>query len=788
MTLLALLLTLTMAQSPITGVVRDPSGGAVPNASVVVRTAGGAEQQTQTGPDGRFTLTGPSQGDATLIVRAGGFAEVRQPLTYTGEIEVVLAPAAVMESVTVTPTRSAQRLGDTPASVSVLTSEQIRQSPAVIADDVLRQVPTFSLFRRTSAIAANPTAQGVSLRGIGPSGVSRTLVLLDNVPFNDPFGGWVYWTRVPLDNVERVEVVEGPTSSLYGNYAMGGVINVVSGRSLRRAFEFKPQFGNYSQRKADLFASDVWGKFSAAVNASLFDTNGFAVVDRAERGPVDTRAAVNFRNINLKSDYAPTSNLRTFVRGGYFREERDNAKVTTFAPTVDEANDTTWKTLSGGVRTVLPDQSTLEGTVFADSVRFRSNFLAVPNPTTRAIGRLTLEQNVPTKNVGGMVQWSRAAGLKNFFSAGTDLRWVDGASEEDGYDAVTGQSRNLRRVSGGTQRSLGVFVQDIFTPVEKLTITASARVDHWRNYNARNLENTVANGVVGAATANNDPNLPGRTDTVVSPRLAAIHHLTSRVNVWGAFSSGFRTPTLNELYRQFRVGAILTQANPNLGPERLWGAEAGVSAEVAHNLTARVTWYDNRIRNPVSNVTVATNIQQRQNLGRTRVQGVQTDLEYRIGTTWRIAGGYLFNDARVREFDANPALVNNCRGIAGEACFLAQVPRHRGSFQITYSEPRFATLAVQMQFVGLQYDDDQNVRGVPSNGCTVATFAACGNPGLPGYTIVDLTALRTLGRNLEVFFGVQNLGNSVYYVQTYPTTMGTPRLINGGVRIRFSGR
>src|SRR5690606_37915242 len=144
--------------------------------------------------------------------------------------------------------------------------------------------------------------------------------------------------------------------------------------------------GNYAQRKADLFASEVWGNVSAAVNASIFDTDGFPVVAPAERGPVDTRAAVNFRNINLKSDYAPTSNVRTFVRGGYFREERDNAKVTTFAPTVDETNATTWKTLSGGVRMVLPDQSSLEGTVFSDFVRFRSNFLAVPNPTTRGIG------------------------------------------------------------------------------------------------------------------------------------------------------------------------------------------------------------------------------------------------------------------------------------------------------------------------------------------------------------------------------------------------------------------
>ena len=168
-------------------------GGAL----VIVRVASGAERQTLTDASGRFTLTAPVAGDATVIVRLDGFAESRQTLAAAAsrqDLEIVLQPAGISEDVTVTPTRSEQRLGDVPASVSVISREDIRQSPAVVADDVLRQLPTFSLFRRSSSLSAHPTTQGVSLRGIGPSGVSRTLVLLDGVPFNDPFGGWVYWT------------------------------------------------------------------------------------------------------------------------------------------------------------------------------------------------------------------------------------------------------------------------------------------------------------------------------------------------------------------------------------------------------------------------------------------------------------------------------------------------------------------------------------------------------------------------------------------------------------------
>ena len=147
-------------------------------------------------------------------------------------------------------------VADIPASVSVVNQETIQRSAAVVADDVLRQVPSFSLFRRTSSLAANPTAQGVSLRGIGPSGVSRTLVLLDDVPFNDPFGGNVFWTRVPLANAERIEVVEGPSSSLYGNYAMGGVINIVTREATPRTLVFRPQYGNRATPKLDVSRSE----------------------------------------------------------------------------------------------------------------------------------------------------------------------------------------------------------------------------------------------------------------------------------------------------------------------------------------------------------------------------------------------------------------------------------------------------------------------------------------------------------------------------------------------------
>src|SRR5262245_17550568 len=373
-----------VAATSMSGVVHDSTGAVVVGASVIVRSGTGPDRQTITGADGRFTIDAPETGDVTLVIRAGGFAEKVQRLSSSdrGPLDIEVVPAAVLETVTVTPTRSAQRVMDTPASVNVVTSEQVSQSPAIIADDLLRQVPTFSLFRRTSGIAAQPTTQGVSLRGLGPSGQSRTLVLLDGIPFNDPFGGWVYWTRVPMVSVDRVEITEGPTSSLYGNYAMGGVINIITSRPTRRTVELKPQYGNHASPKFDFFASDQWNNVSAAVEGSFLNTDGFPIVAKIERGPIDNNADVEYKNVTGKLEFTPSDRLNAFFRAGYFTEARNNAKI-------GELNDTRWTTVSGGVQGRLSDGSDLQARLFVDHQRAHFNFLAVTNAaTTRNIVRL----------------------------------------------------------------------------------------------------------------------------------------------------------------------------------------------------------------------------------------------------------------------------------------------------------------------------------------------------------------------------------------------------------------
>ena len=227
--------------------------------------------------------------------------------------------------------------------------------------------------------------------------------------------------------------------------------------------------------------------------------------------------------------------------------------------------------------------------------------------------------------------------------------------------------------------------------------------------------------------------------------------------------TSFSAPTFNQLYYP-------GYGNPNLKPEHGRNKEAAVTWDNGHARTS-LTWFDNRVRNPVSNVTRTdlVNTQQRQNLGRSRIWGLQTDADYRVGADWRVTAGYMSNRATVRESDATPELVGR---------YLPQVPKNRGSIGVAYANARYATVSVNALFFGHQFDDDRNERVKPGET----------SPGLPGYATMELFVLREVHRTVDLFFSVQNLFDEEYYVGLAPTTIGSPRLVNGGIRVRFSRR
>jgi outer membrane receptor protein involved in Fe transport len=738
----------------VAGVVVDKTGAPVAGAKVSIRTSEGTTSHAITGDDGKFAFDESDVTKATILVEASGFApferrlvEIEGPLS---RLRIVLMPAPVTEAVTVTATRTQTRLNDVAGSMVILSSQDMAITAAATIDDALRQVPGFTLFRRTGSRAANPTTQGVSLRGIGASGASRALVLEDGIPLNDPFGGWVYWGRVPREAIERVEVLRGGASSLYGSSALGGVVHLITRNRAANAFSLETSYGNEATGEASLFAAGKRGRWGASIGAEVFSTRGYTMIDERERGIVDVPAGVRRNALELTLERELSERASMFLRGSLFNEARTNG-------TPLQINRTHARQLSAGFDWQQRRAGAFTFRAYGGTQVYDQTFSAVS--LDRASEALTRLQRSPSQFKGLSIQWSRATGRHQTLVAGLEAQEVRGASDEIVFAA--GRAVSLAD-AGGRARNLGLFIEDLINANSRLLFRVGARVDRWRNTDG--FQSTRPLTQTGTSSTNI---FPDRTETAFSPQGSVLYRLTDGLLLNASVYRAFRAPTLNELYRGFRVGDVLTLANESLRAERLTGGEAGgqfLTFNRRLNLHATFFWME--VARPVANVTLRTQpgliTRQRQNLGRTRSRGLELETDAQLSNTWSVSGGYLFVDASVLEFPANIEL---------EGKRLPQVARHQLTFQARYSNPTRFTLALQGRASSTQFDDDQNL------------FP------LDPYFTLDAFLSRRIIHNLEAFVAAENVFNQRYTVGRTPIrTIGPPLLLRVGLRLRFGSR
>lgn len=603
--------------------------------------------------------------------------------------------AQTSETITVTATRMETRVADTPASVMVLSRQALQESAAPTLDDALRQVTGFSLLRRTGSRVANPTSQGVTLRGLGTSGASRALVLDDGVPLNDPFGGWVYWGRVPRAAVERVEVMRGGASDLYGSSAMGGVIQFMRRKS--PGLDVETSAGSQQTSTASLFAAYEHASWSGNLAGDFLSSAGYVLVRPDQRGLADVEA--DGRHTTLDATLRRGS---AFLRASHFRERRNNG-------TPLQRNDTTLRGLAlGGDAMLLGGLLALRA--YGTDQDYSQTFSAVD--ADRNGERLTVEQRVPSRGLGGSAQFTRPFGERHAIVAGAEVREVVGTSDELRFTP----GGTVRVEAGGTQRTAAVYVEDLFAVSPSFSITAGVRADGWSDESSALRSSKMR----------------------LNPRLSALWRTSEALAFSASAYGAFRAPTLNELYRGFRVGNVETLPNAELESENLAGFEAGVRGR-----NARLTVYWMNVTDAIANVTLSQTptliTRQRQNLGRTRSLGAELDAEWRFGD-WRTSAGLLFVDATIRD--------GQLRGKR-----VPQVPRLQ-----TTAQAMWKRIGAQVRWSSRQYDDDRNE--LP----------------LDGYLVADLLASHPITSSLDVRFAVENVMDQEIEASATPVvTLGQPR-------------
>ncbi len=711
------------------GSVLDVSGGVIPDAEVVARTRDGGSVTVRSDGEGNFDA-----GTLAVSVRvtSEGFAPADVAVTGAGPVFVVLRPLNFADSVVVTATRGAERLPSA-ASATVITSAELTNMAAGSLDDALRSTPGFTLFRRSSSRVANPTTQGVTLRGVSGSGASRTLVLADGVPLNDPFGSWVYWNRVPQAAVDRVEVVRGATGDLYGAGALGGVVQVLTVQPSRSRARATFDGGSHDTFRGSLFGAGERNGWSATGAYEGVRTDGAFIVAPEARGSIDTKADSDYQTGFATAGYRQ-SNWHLTLRGAGYTEERGNG-------TPVQVNSTDWKqfSLEGGG---LMGGGVLQAQAAASSQDYYQTFSFVP--ASRATERMTFEQFIDTKHAMANGQWTRPLGRATLIVGG-DYHRTESAQDELRYALIGGvNTPSGPFVSGGTETLGAAYARANITASDALTFEVGGRVDWW---NSEPL----------------NPADPTKQVTFFSPR-GAVAWRQGRFQVQASAYHANRTPTLNELHRRFAAGTAITNANPQLDPETLTGIEGGVLTRWSRT-SFRATAFFNNLDGAIANVTLTqtptSTIRQRQNSDSIRATGVEMEFDTRLSTTFSFNAQLVLTSSHFRGSVATPALEGNT---------VPQVPVMQGGFGLTWAEPRWFTAATQLRFSGEQYDNDLN------------TEEFILNP----YAVWDATVNRAITRGLNAFVAVENILDTEFDTARTPLRqIGWPRTVRIGARVSW---
>jgi outer membrane cobalamin receptor len=598
------------------------------------------------------------------------------------------------ETIIVTASHAPAAVGQGAFSTVVLSQDQLAAFDQL--DAALEQVPGLSLFRRTTSLSANPTTEGVSLRAIAPSAASRALVLLDGVPLNDPFGGWVIWSALPPEDIGGADIVRGAGSGPYGSGALTGTILLKERDSVDGISEADVSAGSLDTFRAGGSGGTEWGPVKLFASGAAEHTNGWIPVTPDERGPADNRVRFNAGSASLRGETDLGDGITATARAGYYDELQGAGLVGAEATAQGEtASLTIARNVEPGgmgwrVQSWLIDSNLTNISVSTVSSTAKPQASTTPANDQYATPALGFGVNAAALGASGNFRWE----------AGADLRDDNGQSHElYSFNSALDRYLDARR-SGGQMLVTGIYGEGAYESGPWLA-TLGARLDYWATSEGHLLQKVVASG---ATLTNTD--YPGRDGTVPTGRAGLKYGFDDSEYLRVAAYAGFRAPTLNELYRPFRVGNVVTNANAALVPEKLDGAEAGWGGEtdvVRWNATGFWNTLHDAVENaniPLSNCAPGTGTcQQRKNVGDIDALGLEADASENIASDLSLREAVAWTDARVRPGSAAPLL-------SGKR--PAQAPGATVTAGAHWQPLSPLSLDADLRWVSAQYEDDIN--------------------------------------------------------------------------------
>lgn len=628
-----------------------------------------------------------------------------------------------------------QTKGD-PAYGSVeIDRERLTADASGRIENILADVAGFQQFRRSDSRSANPSAQGATLRSLGGNASSRTLVLLDGVPQADPFFGYIPFSAITPERLSSVRVTRGGGNGAFGAGAVPGTIELNSaGRDdLPNAYA-AAYYGSDDARELSAGAATKLGAGFATVSGRWDRGDGFYTTPRDVRQASDVRAAYESWSTGIRAVAPLAPDVELQFRGLLFQDKR----TLRFA-----GADSSSEGQDASIRIVSQGRWQWDALAYIQSRNFTNIVISATSL------RKTLDQrNTPSTGIGGKIEVRPPVGNAHDLRIGTDARLARGELFEDVYSAVSGQV-TARRNAGGNTATVGAFAENDWT-IGRLTLTGGLRADRWTINNGFFAERASSGAVV------RDDQFADRAGWQTSARAGAVLAAGTGIALRAAAYTGFRLPTLNELYRPFTVFPVATRANESLKVEKLRGVEAGIDYE-ATNLSIGATLFYNQLDDAIANVTIGSNVRRRDNVDAIVAKGIELSAAAQMDA-FSITASYAYSHSEVQASGVAAAL----NGLTP-----AQSPRHAANATIRWTPVANHILSATARYVGAQFEDDLEANILPS----ALTF--------DGYLQIPVTdRLLLIGR-------AENILNEQVVTRKVGTSvdLGTPRTLWIGLKI-----
>jgi outer membrane cobalamin receptor len=661
-----------------------------------------------------------------------------------------------------------QPMGDKAYDVVALTADTLMASPSGRLEDVLFDVAGFQEYRRSDSRSANPTSQGATLRALGGNAASRALVLLDGAPVADPFFGYIPWSALSPDRLGEVRVTRGAAAGAFGSGALAGTIEMFSADAARApALQADVDYGSRNSFTAEAVASGTappgtLGGTLDGAGASLFGRfdrgDGYVLIPADQRGPVDIRASYSQGSVGAHAQAPIAGDARLLFDALAF----DDQRVQGLSGTTTEASG-----VDASVGLLGAGPWRWQALAYGQLMNFTNRVASVN--AARTVETPSLDEfDTPGGGWGGKIEARPPVPGVGEVRLGADLRDDSGHTEVLSRYAG-GEFTQLLR-AGGHERVFGGFAEWSDEVVRSLTLTAGGRIDRWSIDGGSLLE---SNAQTGAPTLAEHP--ASRAHWEPTARGGVAWDLGPAVRLRGAGYVGYRLPTLNELYRPYRVQADAFAANPALAPERLRGVEAGVDYRPLPALRLSATVFADRLENAIANVALASGpgtfpqvgvvaagatYSQRENLTAIDAQGVETEAHAKAGI-WSLDASYAYTHAR----DVASGIAAALQGLPP-----AQTPAHQVSATLGAAPWAGARLAVTGRYVSGQSEDDR------------------GSHVLTGAATMDAVAEIPVGRAVTLVLRAENLLDArieTGIATSGLVTLGTPRTLWVGARLRL---